>query len=664
MRFHSLKLNKINPHTKDLVPHSGNRRQGLGLWRSSGRVRLAKALLVGAIFIFAFFYWQVSSAAGQEFYVESGYQPQGLGKINASLKYTSNRAYFFIEDNWFNNIIFDKQQQASQTLTSLGSEFDKIIYPKETAVFGSEWSPGIDKDPKITVLITEMTQAPGGYFNPNDEYLKEEIGRSNQREMVYLNALYFFDNKIPAFLAHEFQHLITYNQKDRLRNITDEVWLNEARSEYAPTLCGYNDVYDGSNLARRVEHFLAQPSDSLTHWQNDAYDYGSVSLFIHYLVDHYGEGILSQMMQTEKTGADSINWALESLGYLERFEDIFSNWLLANLINNCNVGVGQEYCYLNPHLNYQNLHIEFAAATGPAVSSAEFIRLAQNWSGNWYRFTAKPRLQARYLSIKFDGAAADDFGVFYVVTDKQGRQYVASFGLDNRQGLVNVNDFGIEIEQVDVVVSRLPDDDASSSLSLRSFTLKVATHDGVYGPLLDDALTLEETGRVYLIRDGQRQWINSASVFTSYYDWSAIKPATNEDLFFYQETRPVNTFSEGTLLKAAGQDRVYVISGGRRCWIGSYLVFEALGYSWNQIIEVSEIDLDRHSLGQAVVDSSHHPEGSLIKGSSAAVYFLQNNKKRPIASIDAFEREQFKWGRILPVTDEELGQYEEGNPII
>ncbi|GAH35118.1 unnamed protein product, partial [marine sediment metagenome] len=56
-------------------------------------------------------------------------------------------------------------------------------------------------------------------------------------------------------------------------------------AEYAPTLLGYDDEYEGSNLQRRVKKFLAEPSDSITEWQNTSADYGGLNLFIQYLVE-------------------------------------------------------------------------------------------------------------------------------------------------------------------------------------------------------------------------------------------------------------------------------------------------------------------------------------------------------------------------------------------
>lgn len=623
-----------------------------------------KAFIIGAVFVFASFSFKVSLAQATQFYVDSSYQPQGQDKIEATLKYAAAYVYFYVEDRWFNSLAINKQEEVNQAVFNLGSQFDQIIYPRETAVFGSEWNPGIDNDSKITVLLTEMVQTPGGYFRPEDEFTTQNAMYSNQREMIYLNTLYLTDTKAPAYLAHEFQHLITFNQKNRLRNIDDEVWINEARSQYAITLCGYNDVYQGSDLEKRVKHFLSQPSDSLTNWQNNAYDYASATLFVHYLVSHYGQSILTQIIQSNKTGIASVNAAFGSMGYVETFADVFTNWLVTNLVNNCELGAGQVYCYLNSNLNYNNLHIVFGDATGPAVSSATFNRLAQNWAGDWHRFSAQPRDYQASLNLHFNVSLEDDFRVVYVVTDKDGRQRINFMGLALGKGSLNFNDFGTKITQIDLIVSQQPESDLSNFLSLKPFAISVVVHDNFYGSLTEGSLALAKDGKVYLVGDGQKQWINSATIFESRYQWSDVKSIADSDLTVYQEGAPINTLADGVLVKPVNQDRVYIISGGQRRWISSAQVFITLGYQWDKIVSVSDNDLSHHSYGLAITDASIHPEGSLIKGSSPTVYLVQNNTKRAIKSIEAFNANNFIWDRIITVSNEELGRYGNGTMVI
>ena len=54
--------------------------------------------------------------------------------------------------------------------------------------------------------------------------------------MVYLNLDFLAGDKIEGFLAHEFQHMIYWNEKYRVQGAAEDVWINEARSELASAI--------------------------------------------------------------------------------------------------------------------------------------------------------------------------------------------------------------------------------------------------------------------------------------------------------------------------------------------------------------------------------------------------------------------------------------------
>ena len=198
------------------------------------------------------------------FDIEPSYDFFQRTEITATLVKLSPTAYWYADSNWWSNLTSQEQTETSQSLTSLIEKFETEIYPTLTRTFGSEWTPGIDKDTRITILIHTMKKGTGGYTDTSDEYPKVQIPESNEREMIYLNSQYINTDYIKSFLAHELVHLITFNQKSKPYNVSEDTWLNEARAEYAPTLLGYDGVYEGSNLQRRVRDFLDKPSDSLT----------------------------------------------------------------------------------------------------------------------------------------------------------------------------------------------------------------------------------------------------------------------------------------------------------------------------------------------------------------------------------------------------------------
>ncbi|MBZ9572229.1 hypothetical protein KJA15_02790 [Patescibacteria group bacterium] len=372
----------------------------------------------------------------QEFYVESSYDLSERSQLSTTLVKITPELYFYIDEKWWS---FSPQNEVYQTLSSLGEEFKNKIYPFLTSTFGQEWKPGIDGEERITILIHPMREEVGGYFKSGDEYSRLQVSNSNEREMVYLNANYITNLLAKSFLAHEFQHLITFNQQEREQGIVEEVWLNEARSETAITLLGYDDIYEGSNLQKRVERFLKNPSDSITEWQNKPQDYGVLNLFFQYLVDHYGKEILIDSLHSKKVGIPSLNEALSKNGSDIEFSQIFTDWTIAVLVNDCTLG--EKYCYLNQNL--KDLHIvpliNFLPLTGE--SALTLIDTTKNWSGNWYKFVGGKG----DLKFEFEGNPSVEFKIPYVIRDSFGDSTIEFLLVDkNQKGEIFISDFGTQ----------------------------------------------------------------------------------------------------------------------------------------------------------------------------------------------------------------------------
>ncbi|MCP6719660.1 MAG: hypothetical protein KJI71_05605 [Patescibacteria group bacterium] len=374
------------------------------------------------------------------FYIESSYDHLKRTQSQATLRSISEKTYWYIDNDWWNGLQPDEKEEIDNTLTSLIEEFETKIYPTLTNSFGSEWSPGIDKDSRITILVHPMIDEAGGYFNSADEYPKIQIPESNEREIIYLNTIHLKKKLAKSFLAHELQHLISFNQKERNYEVSEDVWLNEARSEYAPTLLGYNETFEGSDIQRRIKNFLDKPYDSLTEWRNLPYDYGVTNLFVHYLIDHYGIKVIIDSLNSQKTGIESLNFALSKAGFKEDFLQIFTDWTIAVLINDCSVS--QKYCYLNKNLKSFKLAplINYLPSIGKSVLSV--TNTTKDWSGNWHKFIGGNN---RSLKLEFAGSLESNFKVPYLIQDDQGNFLVDFLKLDEKQkGIINVPDFGSE----------------------------------------------------------------------------------------------------------------------------------------------------------------------------------------------------------------------------
>lgn len=373
-------------------------------------------LIAGVFFLFSPFFIKAAVLNEiKDFYIDSSFDSESRNKIQAILVLETSRLYFYVDNSLWKSFSPLEKEEVISNLSDLSIEFEKNIYPVLSSNYGSEWSPGIDNDMKVTALLHPMKKNSGGYFNSGNEYSKLEISISNEREMVYINSDYIASPLLKRLLAHEFTHLITFNQKDKEYNIEEEVWLNEARAEYAPTLCGYDSNYQGSNLQKRVIEFLKSPNDSLTDWRGSSSDYGVLDIFIQYLTDNYGYEILNDSLHSEKTGIESIDYALKKNGYEEDFLQVFTNWTIAVFINDCSFG--DKYCYKNQNLkNLKVIPSENFISDIPG--SSMFVNYpAKSWSVYWDKIFGG----AGNLIIKFNGNSTEYFKASYILCNNKYR---------------------------------------------------------------------------------------------------------------------------------------------------------------------------------------------------------------------------------------------------
>jgi len=389
----------------------------------------------------------ISLGQQQNFFIDSNYDFSGREKLTATLQRIGNQAYFYTDTQWWEGLDSEARGEVQRAIRDLDVEFSQKIYPKLTSTFGSEWNPGIDNSRYITILIHPMKKA-AGYIRFGDEYSRIEVPGSNQREMIYLSSDFINTSFAPSYLAHEFTHLITFNQKNQLRRVDEEIWLNESRAEYAPTLLGYdNEAEEINNLSQRITMFKSNPFDCLTEWKNEEADYGIINIFMQYLVEHYGIEILSDSIKSSYTGIPSINYALEKNGFEKDFNDIFADWLIAVVANDCSIG--DEYCYKSEVLEDLKIvaSINFLPLQGQ--SSLAVSQTTKNWAGNWFKFVGGEK---GALKIDFIGNPDNLFTIPYLVRDFSGNYSLDFFDLSEEQrGTILVSGFGSDISSVTIM---------------------------------------------------------------------------------------------------------------------------------------------------------------------------------------------------------------------
>ncbi len=482
------------------------------------RIPPKKFIAATAVFLPLFFAHMAAGANSGDFTtfnVEKNVEVSENRQVQAVLVKTSPDLYFYVEKSWWEAQTPAKQNEILGKLDTLSAEFSNTIYPNLTSIFGPEWRPGVDGDTKITVLFHSMKEGSAGYFRSADEYLKLQVPDSNEREMVYLALANIESSQLKVFLAHEFTHLIEFNQKDRKNGVAEETWLNEARADFSSTLLGYDTVYDGSNLQKRVRDFLGNPSDSITEWQEKKYDYAAVSIFMHYLVDHYGVNILADSLKLKSIGIASLNEMLAKGGYKEDFADIFTDWTITNIINNC--AGNTKFCYLNQSL--QNLRIaptlNFLPLTGN--SSLSVTNVTKNWAGNWQKIIGGNG----DLVLEFSTLSGVNFKVPYIIFDKDNNYSIHFLALDAaHKGKIAIKDFGVKYSSL-IIIPLLQDKTVgfSDSEFAYSYTYKVSISGQV--PEEDPAIIQQLLAKIESLKQqiaalagGQNNFSISCSVLT------------------------------------------------------------------------------------------------------------------------------------------------------
>ena len=271
----------------------------------------------------------------QEFWVSNIVTNENY-RINAKLQYITDHAYFWVQDGI--SFEYDDIQQLMET-------FENEIYDRTREFFGSEWSPGIDNDPHIFILyVSGLGGNLAGYFSSADELHPLAHQFSNAHELFVVNAdnVDLSDEFTYAILAHEFQHMIHWNQ-DR----NEASWMNEGFAELAVFINGYEV---GSEYS-----YILDPDIQLNDWPNDrtgiSAHYGASFLFLTYFLDRFGEEATKILVRNQADGLEGIDRVLEQIGAIDPVtgieitaDNVFLDWALASYLMNENVSDGR-YIY-------------------------------------------------------------------------------------------------------------------------------------------------------------------------------------------------------------------------------------------------------------------------------------------------------------------------------
>ena len=274
---------------------------------------------------------------------------RGFDQVTARVRLVSERAILY-ED-------ITAEIGLAQADTELfAGLFDDPIYPVDTGTFG--FPSDLDGNGRVIILFTPSVNrlTPpgsndliGGFFFGLD--LLPESEHSNAGEVFYVlvpdptgtygnvRNVDVVRSTVPPVLAHEFQHMIHYNERiiEREASNWEAIWLSEGLAHMAEDLVG-EELRRRGRVAEEDEHqrgnrdratlFLTEPSDVsliIAAGAGSLAERGAAWLFLEYLRGQAGNDTVLRLL----TGATETGTANVESVTGRQWPDLFSDWSAA-----------------------------------------------------------------------------------------------------------------------------------------------------------------------------------------------------------------------------------------------------------------------------------------------------------------------------------------------
>ncbi len=209
--------------------------------------------------------------------------------------------------------------------------------------FGSEPESGEfpilqTADSRVNIVLASFE--PGGYYNSADLYSSEGYRYSNEGKFVYADPTSTTRKELLAgIIAHEYQHMLYYNEKVLSGRSGYNLWINEGFSELAMDIAGFG--YQQGVRTGGVNSFARRPAEtSLVNWGSRLADYGASYMFARYLYDRFGKGIIREISTSSRAPKEAI------AGYAGKdFNEVFQDWAIALLAGSGGLDVDERYSF-------------------------------------------------------------------------------------------------------------------------------------------------------------------------------------------------------------------------------------------------------------------------------------------------------------------------------
>lgn len=172
-----------------------------------------------------------------------------------------------------------------------------------------------------------------------------------------------------------------------------------------------------------------------------------------------------------------------------------------------------------------------------------------------------------------------------------------------------------------------------------------------------------DDGSVYKLENGLLRPIISQTALLANYNPDEIISVDESVIGTYDQGDPI-TFPKFLLVQAPSGG-IYLIDGDhKRRAITSAAVFKSFGYNPEEVIPITDVELDQVAENPPITEQDKYPLGALLQNNTTgAVLYLDDHKTlHPIWSKEILDN-RFKGYPIYQETSDDLGSYEQSAPV-
>jgi hypothetical protein len=321
--------------------------------------------------------------------------------------------------------------------TALGSVFDDPIHTATVNAFGTP--SDIDNNGKILILLTPVVNALtprnssgfiAGFFYGCDLLTRQSCSGTNEAEIFYALSTdptgQFGDSRsrdaimraLPPVLAHEFQHMINFGQRNKT---TDALWLSEGLAHHAEDVVA--DAFEARGESATATTFRAQNTLRASRYLRATGSFSLISeddesslemrgaawLFVKYLEGQYGNTILQQLTRSTQSSVSNVTTRAG-----KSWSTLLSDWSIALWADNApelaGVTLRKELTFPNVNLRARLAVLDGSYPLRPNVYGFEdFVASSTLVASSQSYVIVRPNSATTQLNLTLTGTRGGPF---------------------------------------------------------------------------------------------------------------------------------------------------------------------------------------------------------------------------------------------------------------